>query len=173
MKTLATILTVAAFAAAPSVHAGVTATDLQVAARALSFMEKPLNGIVRVGILHWPSDARSMQDAQALQTLIGRGMRVGSVELRSVMVPLDEIDRVEVDLLFITEHRGTVDTRVAKAIAARQVPCVTTDLDDVRNGLCLMGVQSRPKVEILVNRAVAAASGIKFATVFRVMITET
>ena len=82
MKTLATILTVAGLAAAASVHADVTTTDLQVAARALTFMEEPLNGTIRVGILHSPSDARSMQDAQALRTLIGRGMRVGTVELR-------------------------------------------------------------------------------------------
>jgi hypothetical protein len=49
---------------------------------------------------------------------------------------------------------------------------VTTDLNQVRDGVCLMGVRSSPKVQIVVNRAAANASGITFATVFRVMITE-
>ena len=35
-----------------------------------------------------------------------------------------------------------------------------------------MGVRSSPKVQIMVNRTVAKDSGIAFATVFRVMITE-
>lgn len=173
MKTLATTLVVTALAAATAVRADVSATDLQVAARALSFMEEPLDGTVRVGILHSPSDARSMQDAQALRSLIGSGMRVGSMDLRAVMVPTNQIQTADVDLLFITNHSGALEAHLARAIAAKGVPCVTTDLDEVRNGTCLMGVQSRPKVQILVNRAVAEASGIKFATVFRVMITET
>jgi hypothetical protein len=173
MKPFATVLLVAGIAAGAEVRAGVSATDLQVAARALSFMEAPLVGTVRVGILHSPSDARSAQDAEALRTLLGGGMRVGSIELRAVMVPVGSLEAAEVDLLFITEHSAALDPRFANAIALKRVPCVTTDLDEVRDGKCLMGVRSRPKVEILVNRAVAEASGVKFATVFRVMITET
>jgi hypothetical protein len=38
--------------ASASVRGEVTAMDLQVAARALSFMESPLSGRVRVGILY-------------------------------------------------------------------------------------------------------------------------
>jgi hypothetical protein len=35
-----------------------------------------------------------------------------------------------------------------------------------------MGIRSAPKVQIVVNRAAAKDSGVAFATVFRVMITE-
>lgn len=173
MKFSGVLLSAAGVAATTSVHAVVTATDLQVAARALSFMEQPPSGTVRVGIVHSPTDPRSMQDAQTLRTLIGPGLRVGSMDLRAVMVPLDEIETAKIDLLFLTEHGGGLDARSAAAIAGKRLPCVTTHLDAVRNGTCLMGVQSRPKVEILVNRAVAEANGVEFATVFRVMITET
>jgi hypothetical protein len=50
--------------------------------------------------------------------------------------------------------------------------CVTTDIAQVRRGACVMGVRSRPKVEVFVNRASATANHINFSTVFRVMITE-
>ena len=151
--------------------AAVTATDMQVAARALSFIERPLNGVVRVAILHAPGSPRSLEQARSLQTLLGEGMRVGSIELRPVLVPLTSSSAVDADFVFATEH---LDAKaVADAIAARgSLPCVTTDLALVREGACLMGVRSRPKVEIVVNRAAAEASGVKFATVFRVMITE-
>jgi hypothetical protein len=35
-----------------------------------------------------------------------------------------------------------------------------------------MGVRSRPKVDVFVNRPSAKENGINFSTVFRVMITE-
>jgi hypothetical protein len=35
-----------------------------------------------------------------------------------------------------------------------------------------MGVRTQPRVEILVNRAAAAATGMAFSEAFRVMITE-
>ena len=157
--------------AAPA-SADVTATDLQVAARALSFMEKPLNGTVRVGILHSPDNARSLAQARAVRDLLGSGMRVGNVELRPVLVASADVVRIAVDLVFLTESATAADAHAAKAAMRNRVPCVTTDIEQVSAGACLMGVQSRPKVSIIVNRAAADASGVKFATVFRVMITE-
>jgi hypothetical protein len=42
----------------------------------------------------------------------------------------------------------------------------------VRDGTCAIGVRSHPRVEILVNHAAAEASGIRFSTSFRMLITE-
>ena len=44
-------------------HAEVTPVDLQIAARALGFMERPLSGNVRLGIVFDPADQRSAGDA--------------------------------------------------------------------------------------------------------------
>jgi ABC-type uncharacterized transport system substrate-binding protein len=172
MRLLVKAVCLASLAAAGSAAAQVTATDLQVAARALSFMENPLTGIVRVGILHSPGNARSLQEAERLRGLLGNGLRVGSLELRPVMVTAANARAANVDLFFLTESTTTVDAHLAQPGTHESVPCVTTDLEQVRNGTCLMGIRSRPKVEIIVNRAAADASGVRFATVFRVMITE-
>jgi hypothetical protein len=155
-----------------SAHADVSATDLQVAARALSFMEKPLTGAVRVGIVYAPASPRSSRQAEQLRAMIGGGLKAGSVQLSPVMVKADEAAIANVDLFFLTEYVGPQDAPLSAISAARQIPCVTTDIAQVQSGTCVMGVRSRPKVEILVNRAAAAASGMNFATVFRVMITE-
>jgi hypothetical protein len=42
----------------------------------------------------------------------------------------------------------------------------------VHNGACAVGVRSQPRIEVIVNRAAAAASGIVLSAVFRMMITE-
>jgi len=158
--------------AALPARADITAADLQVAARALTFVENPLSGTVRVGIVYAADKPRSVQQAEALRDLLGNGLRAGNLNLRPVMVESKSVAAANVDLFFLTEQIGASSAQIANASVAKQVPCVTTDIEQVRNGACVMGVRSRPKVEILVNRAAAAASGVTFATVFRVMITE-
>ncbi len=154
-----------------TVSAAVTTTDLQVAARALSFMERPFAGVVRVGILYSANSPRSLREAETLRGLLGDGMKIGKLELRPVLVATTDAARANVDMFFLTEFVGA-DDAIAAGIAASQRPCVTTDFAQVESGVCLMGVRSAPKVQIVVNRETAKVSGVEFATVFRVMITE-
>jgi hypothetical protein len=158
-----------AFAA--SVSADVTPTDLQVAARALSFMEKPFAGPVRVGILYAADSPASVKEAEALRTLLGEGMKIGKLELKPSLVKTSDAAAASVDMFFLTGFVTAADASAA-GIAASKRPCVTTDFAQVESGACLMGIRSAPKVQIIVNRAAAKDSGVAFATVFRVMITE-
>jgi hypothetical protein len=146
--------------------------DLQIAARALSFMERPLTGVVHAGIVYSAKDQRSVRQADELQRMLGRSARFGNLELRAVRVEIGEVARAKVDVLLLTDYIGDADARRADLSGTRSVPCVTTDIQQVRDGVCMMGIRSTPKVEILINRAAAAKSGVKFATVFRMLITE-
>jgi hypothetical protein len=154
-----------------TVAAEVTPTDLQVAARALSFMEKPFAGLVRVGILYAPSSPESVREAETLRALLGEGMKIGKLELKPSLVKTSDAATASVDLFFLTEFVTPADASAAGIVALKR-PCVTTDFAQVQSGACLMGIRSAPKVQIVVNRAAAKDSGVAFATVFRVMITE-
>jgi hypothetical protein len=155
-----------------SIRADVTPTDLQVAARALSFMERPLSGTVRIGIVHSAASPRSVRQAEDLRAMLAGGLRAGALDLRPVLVEIGQAGSANVDLFFLTEFVSPHERSLATISAARQIPCITTDVGQVRSGACTMGVRSKPKVEIFVNRAAALDSGMTFATVFRVMITE-
>lgn len=157
---------------APAAGAEVTMTDLQVAARALSFLDDPLTGRVRVGLVYAPASPRSTRQAEQLRSQIGSGLRVGNIVLVPVLVELDEAGSADVDMFLLTEYVPAGGRQLASAGKARRIPCVTTDVEQVRGGACLMAVRSTPRVEILVNREVAGESGLTFATAFRVMITE-
>src|ERR1700723_814289 len=65
-----------------------TLNDLQIAGRALGFLEKPLSGDVKAGIVYAPDDPRSVAEADALKDLLGQGLRVGNVRLVPVLVPV-------------------------------------------------------------------------------------
>lgn len=171
MKRVLAALVGLAVGVAHSIGAQVTRTDLQVAARALSFMEQPLTGKVRVGIVYEPDSPRSVQQAQELARLIGTGMQAGRVELQPALVRVADAAAANVDLYFLTEFVAPQAAAGTASLPPNR-PCVTTDLTHVENGSCLMGISSKPKVSIVVNREAAKRSGITFATVFRVMITE-
>jgi ABC-type uncharacterized transport system substrate-binding protein len=169
---LPAILAVAMPAVAPSALADVGNNEVKIAARALGFLEKPLTGSVRVGIVYAPDDRQSSQDAATLQKLMEGGLKVGSLNLNPVMVPIDSVDTVKVDLLFVTDGLGARAAKAGNAAQVKRIPCITLDADQVRNGNCAIGVEANPRVEILVNRAAAARSGVSFAGAFKMLITE-
>jgi hypothetical protein len=157
-----------------SARAQFTLNDLEIAGRALGFLEKPLSGDVKAGIVYAPEDPRSVAEADALKVLLGGGLRVGSVRLVPVLVPVAELSRADVALFFLTAGIADADTKsVTAAAVAKHTPCITTDLAQVRAGVCAMGVRAQPKIEIFVNRAAAASTNLAFSAVFRMMITET
>lgn len=158
--------------AAPCAAAEFTDTDLQVAARALSFMEQPLSGRIEVGIVYSPDSPRSRDEAERLKDRLGQQYRAGNLELIPVLVPIQRAEEADVDLFMLTGHVAGGGEALARAAQAGGIPCVTTDVEQVRSGACVMGIQSRPRVEIMVNRKAANESGLRFATAFRVMVTE-
>lgn len=154
------------------VRADVSVGDLEVAGRALGFMQKPMSGKVRLGIVYAPASPRSLREAESLRDALEGGLKVGNLEFYPVMVAIDGAAHADVDLFFLTDFMPSGVPSLAAVSAARQIPCITTDVDEVKSGSCAMAVKSSPKVEIVVNRAAAKDSGVTFATVFRVMITE-
>lgn len=157
---------------APSAAGAVTQNELLVAARALGFIENSPKGDVQVGIVYSPASGRSSEEARALHKLIGNGLRVGAITLKPVLVPLNAAASADVRLFFLMSDIGSAAAAIADVTKTKRIPCVTTDIPQVRSGACMMGVRSEPKIEILVNRAGAQSSGVSFATVFRMMITE-
>jgi hypothetical protein len=161
----------AVLSAAPAC-AQVSPMDIQVAGRALSFLAKPLTGEVTMGIVYSRNNSQSLQEAQDLEKQLGSGLRVGNLTLKPVLIAVGEAARANVGLFFVTPGTGSDAAALLEITQTKHIPCVTTDLSQVTAGRCAVGVRSTPKIEIVVNRTAAAASGTTFSTVFRMMITE-
>lgn len=146
--------------------------DLQIAARALGFLAKPPSGEVRVAVVYAADSPQSVQEAGHLMQMLGNGLTVGNITLKPTLVSVDALARTRAGLIFLSPGVGSEGRLVAAASRSAQIPCVTTDLSQVRSGNCAIGIRSAPEIEILVNHAAAAATGTTFSTIFRVMITE-
>ena len=155
-----------------SLQAATSRNDLLVAARALGFMTSPLTGNLTAGIVYDPSIARSAADAKNIQSIMQGGFRVGNTTLTPVLVPISEAGSASAQLFILAEGTGGSASTLASICIRRRMLCMTADINQVNRGSCALGVQSNPKVEILVNRNSAMRSGIEFSTAFRMMITE-
>ncbi len=156
---------------APAVLAQADA-NLQVLARTLGFMDPPMKGRLRVGILYDPASTAATRDANALSGQFAGGLRSGGLVLEARLVPIAEAAKADVDLFLLSRGNGERAAAVAPVLKARKLPCLSTDLDQVRAGHCTIGLQSAPRVEIILNTSLAADSDTAFASVFRMMIKE-
>lgn len=153
-------------------HAEVTAKDVQVAGRVLSFANPPITGTVKLGIVYDPTNAASTADEQALLGILGSGLEVTGTKLIPVPISISNIATSQFDVIFLTSGLGAAAASVGTQAAAKKVLCITTDLSVTQAGSCAVTVQTEPKVEITVNKSTLNASDISFSSAFILMITE-
>jgi hypothetical protein len=146
-----------------------TSKDIQVAGRALSFLENGPTGHVVIGVVYDPAKAASVAQKDAVMAALGSGLDAGSLTLTGKPMEAGAISG-GVAALYLTS--GVNFAAAASAAKAHKLITISADNACVSSGECVMGVSTTPKVEIKVNRAAAAAIGVSFKSAFRMMITE-
>ncbi|ALL14305.1 hypothetical protein [Caulobacter henricii] len=170
-KSGALIACVLTLAAAPlSAHAD-AAKDMQVAGRALTFLENGPTGKAILGVVFDPSKPASVAEKNAVMAAIGGGLNAGTLTLTGKPVEAGDVAGVSgVAALFITT--GVNAGPVGAAAKGKKIITIGSDMACVTSGACVMSVSADPKVEIVVNRSAAAAVGAVFKAAFRMMIRE-
>lgn len=157
--------------AAPGVASADAAKDLQVAGRALTFLENGPTGKATLGVVFDPAKPASVAEKDAVMAAIGGGYNAGALTLVGVPIPISAIGGAGgVKALFVTG--GVNYAAVGAAAKSKNIVSIGSDPACVKSGACVMGVSTDPKVEITVNRAAAAAVGASFKAAFRMMIKE-
>jgi hypothetical protein len=161
----------AAFQPGGGQAASFAAQDLQVLGRAIAFLQTPPAQDAVIAIAYAAGDAASRRDAEDIAALIGSGLQAGQSMLRPKLVDVSNLGAAGSAIIIIAAA-GAAGSRLNEAARAAHALCVTTDTAAVRSGFCTMAITTEPRVEILVNHAVAEASGVEFVAAFRMMIRE-
>ena len=151
--------------ACTAAYAEPTARDIQVMARAIGFINGLPRGVVDVAVVDG-AGAQEVMDAMR-----GR-VSAGGVTLNPRRVPADELSGSGVRIIIVPEGQASMHASIAAAARRLGAATLSTDMNCVRNGHCVVGVAAQPRVEILVSRRAADAAGVSFAQAFRVMIRE-
>ena len=142
--------------------------DAQVMARVLGFMDQPPPATVNLGIVY---DAGTQKQAEALMAQLGSGLAAGKFTLVPSLVKIGDVGSANVNAFVLMSGVGGA-AKMADITKSKKIPCFTGDRAEVSSGACLVGINTDPKVEILLNKALAASSGISFGAAFKMMITE-
>ncbi len=151
----------------PASAGSLTQKDVQILAKAIGFLEPPPSGAATVAIAYDPADPASKQDADAIAGYFGEGLKAGAAVLKPKVVEVGQLSGG--GFVAVVAASGVKIDQVAKAAQTLHVTCVTTDAAAVQAGQCVMSVKSDPKVEIEINRAAAASSGVAFGSAFLLM----
>lgn len=166
-------LTIISIALSPIARAEVTQKDLQVLGRSLGFVKSSGSTGTKLVVVVDPKKPLSVSDADTVLTLISGGLKSGSRTLTPSIVKIDDLAAVGDVAAFLLTSSMKGDAGQIKNIAKdRHIPCATNDVSLVQNGSCAIGVTTEPKVEIMINKSVAADDGITLDDAFKMLITE-
>ncbi|WP_374764784.1 hypothetical protein [Yunchengibacter salinarum] len=157
----------------PSALAETTSVEIKIAVRTVSFLQSPPAGEQPVHIVFDPATPASQADADAIAAAMAGGMDAGNTTLVPKLTPLEQAGDVpDGGIVLIPQGTQAHHGAIAAATEGRMILSMSTDLACVRAGHCAVGIESTPKVKILVNRAVVLTEGIKFSSGFLLLVEQ-
>lgn len=149
--------------------ASLSAKDVQIIAKALTFLDPaPAGGTIAVA--YAPGDAPSKADADAIAALFS-GVTIGSGTASAKAVETTALGDGSQFVAIIVAQGGAGDQAMSAA-KAHKIPCISASPADVQAGHCMMSVQTDGKVDITLSGAAAQAAGVSFQSSFRMLIHE-
>jgi hypothetical protein len=172
LRHAALVAIVPLFLTATPASAADEAKVVEIAARALSFLEPAPSGAAPLAVVFDPAVPASVAQKDAVMGALAGGVTVGSLSLKPTAVAIGEIGSATGPALFLTTGLDPNFDKVAAAVAGKQVVTIGADTACVSSGKCVLGVETQPKVQVLVNAAAAKAAGVSFKSAFRMMVKE-
>jgi len=145
--------------------------DLSVGFKTLPLLDNKLSGVVPVAIIYDPKIPESQTEANSIDKILSGGFKApGDIKLSSVMVPADNLSALSSAKIGLFT-KGSCTTDVARAAKTQRILTMSSELDCVKFNRSILGIVSRPSVEIYLSKPAADESRVGFSTAF-MMIAE-
>jgi len=171
------ILAAAFFAVVTLASGAALATDqldISVGLKTLPLLNNKLSGSAVMAVVYDPADAQSKAEADAIVSAVGAGIDApGGVKVTATLVSTAELAKLsQAKLAFVTGGlKGALD-QVAAAAASNGVLTMSTDLDCVKANKCVLGIVSKPSVDIYYSKTAADNAKIGFAPAFAMLVKQ-
>ncbi len=155
-------------------YAEITSRDIQVAARAIAFLSTKPKGVRATAIIYDQANAASKAEADSLSKLLSASAGTGKVKFSAPkLVDISSLaDMSGVEIAFLTSGLTGQHSSIAEAASTANVLTVSVELDCARQGLCVLGIQSQPKVEMLISKKAASQAGKQFLPTLLMLAKE-
>ncbi len=152
----------------PSAHA-TDQLDISTGLKTLLLMTNRVSGLIAVAVVFDPANPESRMDAENIRSAIDSGNGVpGGLKMTAELVGYTSfLKSTDAKVAFLAKAIpvSSFDTISATAQSSG-ILTISTDLDCVKSGKCVLGIMSKPRVEIYYSPAAAEAAHINFAPAF-------
>jgi hypothetical protein len=168
----ATAIVLSLFQIQPA-SAEMSAKDVTIATRALTFLENAPKGTADLGVIRDPADPSSVKDAETVKTTIGDGLAIGDLTVHArILTPSEVQNATGLAAVLVTGGSPAAFQDVAAAAKSHKLLTITVDPACIKADLCAMLVRSEPKIQVFSNSRIAQQNGVSFSQTFAMMIKE-
>jgi len=154
-------------------YAEVSEKDLKIISRTVSFLESVTSPTVLMAVIEESANPNSVKDADKIIAFFTANAKAGKKNLVAQKVSASDLYPLkEVDVVFIPSGLEAFHEAIGQQAVTLKILAVSTDDNCVKNNHCATSVKSTPRVEILVNQALAEQSGIKFNSAFLMLVKK-
>ncbi len=147
--------------------------NVAVAARVISFQQRPPASMVTTSIIFDPADPASVAEASAIEKQVGSGIQAGKSTIRVRRVAVGQLGGLSgSSVAFVTSGLRDRHADIASAAQKGGILTITSDLSCVTAGHCAVAVSSGTKVQITVSRAACKDAKVQFGSAFLMLVKE-
>jgi hypothetical protein len=158
-----------------AVPAGATdQKDLVVGLKTFPLLDNKITGTAAAAIIFDPANPSSKADADSIKAAMGAtAWPVAGVTLTPLMIPVSELAKLsQAKVAVVAQGTSASFGAIATAASSAGVLTMSTDLDCVKGGKCILGIVSNPTVEIYYSKAAGDAAKITFSPAFTMLVKQ-
>jgi hypothetical protein len=146
--------------------------DLMVGMKTLPLLNNKITGNIKIAILFDPGLANSRHEAEAIKSIIDSGLDLpGDLNADGIIIPTNQMEKMAGSkIAIITSNLNAYYNAISNAAILNRVLTISTDLDCVRENKCILGIVSKPRVEIYYSKVAAENAKITFEQAFTMLV---
>lgn len=149
--------------------------DLFVALKTLPLLTNKVTSPAVVAVIYDPANSVSKADAETIKSIFDEGLEApGGVKLNARLTGVSELSTLAgAKIAFLAHGLPVTDyNAIGAAASAAGVLTICTDIDCVKSNKCVLGVVSRPHVEVYYSPVAAEAANVSFASAFTMLAKQ-
>lgn len=150
-------------------------TDLTIAVKTLAQLTSKIKGAAVMAIVYDPANAESRAEAESAKAIIEAGIDApDGLKITPKLVSFTEVSRLkgEAKLAFLTRGLHASIDAIYSTLAAAGILTLTTTVDYVKANKCILGIVSKPDIEIFYSKAAADSTRISFSDSFTMLVSQ-
>jgi hypothetical protein len=149
--------------------------DLSVALKTLPLLITKLSSPASVAVIYDPANPESKNDAEKIKSMLDMNPDApGDLKLVSFLLSVSELGKLKgAAIAFVAQPVSeSAYPAIRSAASAAGVLTICTNIACVKANACVLGVISKPQVDVYYSPAAAEAAHISFASAFTMLVKQ-